>query len=186
MQCHSALSPGAVAQLRDVGELKRCKREKAVLTTASIARRLSAASTSLLLALPVLSVMAQGQDQKQEAAHRSAASSISTSAQGARVHRLPASVSLKLDKNLPCSTSKTLKVLAVAPSSADKSDHLATGELMLIQAAATTRRPLVVTNPSCDNEGAIVGTALSLEPVPSKPADLCALPYAKERAPECR
>jgi hypothetical protein len=150
---------------------------------------LSAASTSLLLVLPVLSAMAQGQDQrqdqKQEATHRSAASSISTPAQGARVHRLPASVSLKLDKNLPCSTSKTLKVLVAAPSS-DKSDHLATGELMLIQAATTTGRPLVVTNPSCDNEGAIVGTALSLEPVPSKPADLCALPYAKERAPECR
>jgi hypothetical protein len=150
----------------------------AVLRIASIAKRLGAVPASLLLVLPALV-------QSQDAQQRSAASSTPMPAQGVRVHRLPSSVNLKFDKTLPCATSKTLKVVVWAPSS-DKVDHLTTGELMLIQTAATTGRPLVVANPSCDKEGAIVGTAISLEPTLSKPADLCALPYAKERAPECR
>jgi hypothetical protein len=150
----------------------------AVLMIASVEGRLSAVLALLLLVSPALA-------QVQDAQHRTAASPTPIQAQGVRVHRLPGSVSLKFDKTLPCATSKTLKVVVGAPSS-DKLDHLTTGELMLIQTAAITGRPLVVANPSCDNEGAIVGTVISLEPTLSKPADLCALPYAKERAPECR
>jgi ribosomal protein L1 len=101
-------------------------------------------------------------------------------------------VNLKLDPKLPCANSKTVKVAVVAATATSASaaagtaDHFATGELILIQTALATARPLLVAQATCDKQGAVVGTGLSLEPSPSTPADLCALPYAKEKAPQCQ
>jgi hypothetical protein len=102
---------------------------------------------------------------------------------GVRIHQLKDALALNV--SLPCSASRTIKVIPAVESIATDA-HRAVGEIALIQVAATTGRKLMLSDARCDKDGSIVVSSLALEPQPSSPVDLCALPYAKGSTPECR
>jgi hypothetical protein len=186
MQRDAALQLGPAALVRDDRELIT---EPFMLSSRWL---IAAAVTS-----SVVCAQAQTANTAQTPAAISAASTNATVDRGLRVHSLPPAVRLKIDASLPCAGSKTLKLSSPATASAPpsaarsavaavKADELLAGEAILIQTALSTGRPMLVNQASCDAQGAIVGAALSLEPLPSAPANLCAMPHAKEKLPQCR
>jgi hypothetical protein len=88
---------------------------------------------------------------------------------------------VRASKHISCGNNRVIRILE-QPGASNR--HRA--ELALVNEANTKGKSLVLSGAPRGADGVITVQSVSIEPEASEPADLCSLPFAKEKLAKCK